>query len=189
MAPAALIALLTPVVVGLSWRQGREASSLAEGLAFLPVYLPAAGLLVVSLWLDPGQRGLITRFLACAALALPAACILAAQAARATAEHLGSSFVRTQRACGWHEHRIRLWLLKNLLYRLLPTLEKAWAAMFVALVFVETLFGLSGVGTLAARAIRRSDVPMTLAVVLTAAAGVVALRALATILVPTERRA
>ena len=75
--------------------------------------------------------------------------------------------------------RLRVRLLRSLFVELLPTLEKIVSGLLVSLIFVEPVLGLDGFGTLAIRAIRRSDPDMVLALVLVVAIVVNSARILA----------
>lgn len=115
-------------------------------------------------------------------LAVPAAALASAQTAAVTSRNLGLPFAVTLRAVGASQTRQRTRLLRNLILELAPSFEKLGAGLFAALLFVEPIFGLGGLGALMLRAIRRTDVDTILALVLTLALVINLLRILATMI-------
>ena len=134
-------------------------------VAFLPPFVvPFVGLGAVLLldWAGTGASDLV----AILCLGLPAGALAAAQTAGITRRNLEAPFAITQRSIGMSPTRQRVRLLANLLLELSPTLEKLVVGLVTALLFVEPIFGQSGLGSLMLRAIRRSDADMILALVL-----------------------
>ena len=102
-------------------------------------------------------------------IALPGAALAASQAAEITQRNLISPFAANLRALGASQLQQRLVLLHNLAMELAPTLEKLAIGLLTAALFAEPTFGLTGIGTVLLRAIRRNDVALLLGIVLTSA--------------------
>ena len=117
------------------------------------------------------------------ALSTGGGALLAAQTARITQRNLASDFARSIRAAGATRWQLRMRLIHNLVTEIGPTFEKMVVGLAAALFFVEPILNLGGFGTLAARAVRRSDTDLLLGVTLVVACMV----ALARVLVATTR--
>lgn len=82
-------------------------------------------------------------------------------------KQLGSKqFAIRYLAFGFSEYERRTKLMKNLFDELLPTLEKLLTAMLTQVILTESIFGMEGIGSLAVRAVKRSDPNLILGVVL-----------------------
>jgi ABC-type dipeptide/oligopeptide/nickel transport system permease component len=81
-------------------------------------------------------------------------------------DHLARPHAALQRATGAKPLELRRILLHNVLVELAPSLEKAMAWLLANLMFTEVVLGLPGIGSMAVRALRRSDPYLILATVL-----------------------
>ena len=161
-----LIVLVCVATALFARGSGGKLERVASLIAFLPPYLmPFLGLLLL-LSLRPvlgvelsEASALIVAVLAIAAT--PAA-LIAAQTSNITRRNLGSDFARTLAAAGAGPLRVRLWLLHNIVAELAPSLEKMFTWMVATLLFAEPILGLGGFGTMAVRAVRRSDADLLL---------------------------
>ena len=152
----------------------RDTRSLQGGLgsflSFLPPYVPpfvALGLVSVltfSFATPVGPAG--TEILLALTLAMPAASLAVTQASLVMARLLQTDHARTVLSLGATDLQVRFMLAANLAYEMMPSLQKLAVALFGVLLFVEPIFGLQGVGTVAMRAVRRSDTDLLLGVVL-----------------------
>lgn len=134
---------------------------------FLPSY--AVSFLVFTLLLKSNigfYFGPMTLWLACAvAISLPPSALVASQAFVITNKNLSSQHSVNLLSLGVPKARVRNLLYRNLVYEITPTLEKIMTGIITGLMFAEMVFGLPGIGALAIRAIRRSDVDLLLGVV------------------------
>ena len=150
--------------------------------AFLPPFVaPFVGVGLL-LWTRGSQRAFddnLWWWACCLATAAPGAALAASQAAQVTLQNLGAPFARTHRAFGASPLRLRVTLVHNLTVELIPTLEKLAVGLLSAALFAEPVLGLSGLGTLTVRAIRRTDMAVLLGIVLVSATTVSLCRALA----------
>lgn len=162
--------------------------ALGEFIAFLPAYvapfLGLAVLLAVQLSTGTPFPGVAFEFVAVLALSTSGAALLAAQTARITQRNLSSQFAASIRAAGATYWQLRCRLLHNLISEISPTFEKVVVGLMAAMLFTETILGLSGFGTLAIRAVRRSDIDLLLGVTLIVAS-VVALSRILTWIIRT----
>jgi len=154
-------------------------SNVATALAFLPPYLAP----FLSLWLYVAVLPFLPTFsrqaeeiLIVLGLAIPAAVFLTAQVASITIRNLDRPFVQNIRSLGAGELAIRHRLLHHVVFEVSPSLEKILVGLFTAIIFAESLFGASGIGSLTARAIRRTDIDLMLSVILMSAIVVGVLR-------------
>jgi len=166
VAAAGLVVVATIIAVGHAPRPALPGlARLAGILVFLPPFLfPFAGL-VLLLAVDGFDSGL-QPVVVLLSLALPPSAMVAAQTAAIMTRHLNSAFAINLRARGASRRRQRWLLLPAVGLELLGTLEKLIVGLFTALLFVEPLLGETGFGALMLRAIRRSDLELTLALVL-----------------------
>lgn len=155
----------------------REKTSLMQSvcdfIAFLPPYVaPFLGLAaVLGIQFSTGIpfAGAAFELVAVLSLTAGAGALLAAQTVRITQRNLRSDFARSIKAAGATAMQLRLRLLHNLVVEIAPTFEKMVIGVVAALCFTETILGLGGFGTLAVRAVRRSDVDLVLGVTLAVA--------------------
>lgn len=155
----------------------RERTSLLQSagdfLAFLPPYVaPFLGLaLVLQMQFSTGSPfpGAGLEVIAIVSLSVGSGALLAAQTARITQRNLKSDFATSVKAAGASLLQVRRRLLHNLVVEIAPTFEKMVVSLMVALIFTETILGLGGFGTLAVRAVRRSDIDLVLGVTLVVA--------------------
>ena len=81
-------------------------------------------------------------------------------------ETLGADYVTTARAKGASEWRvIRHHVLRNAALPLITMLGMDLGLAFGGAVFIETVFGLPGIGSLAVRSLRRQDLPVLIAII------------------------
>lgn len=157
------------------WVKERTAllQDVADFVAFLPPFvapfLGVAGLLAIEFAIGLPVPRPAYEIVAVVALSAGGGALLVAQTARITQRNLLSEFVRSIRAAGANEFQTRLRILHNLIAEISPTFEKLAVGLVATLFFAEPILGLSGFGTLAARAVRRSDVDLLLGVTLTVA--------------------
>jgi len=152
----------------------------ASFLAFLPPYvMPFLGVLVVlsvqaafGVVITDGLSLLIT----VTAIAIVPGALIVAQTASITRRNLESDFARTLIAVGAPALYQRVRLLHNVAAEITPSLEKMFTGMMAALLFAEPILGLSGFGTAAVRAVRRSDPDLLLGVTLVLAGSVAVFR-------------
>lgn len=137
-------------------------------LAFLPPFA-APFLALPVLLMAASAHTMIGTMASSICIALPAMAILCSQTAEVTQRNLSAPFAVNIRSTGASNARLRVRLLRSLFVELLPTMEKIVSGLLVSLIFVEPVLGLDGFGTLAIRAIRRSDPDMVLALVLVVA--------------------
>lgn len=150
--------------VGYQGTPGGRGELLANYLNFLPPYVTISLLVILSVLLGSILGG--ATFVAALALTAPPLALLSAQIYRITEANLRSDHVRLHVALGASRESVRKRLLKNLIYELLPSLHNAVLALFAALLFVEVLVGIGGLGSLTARAIKRVDVDLSLGLVI-----------------------
>jgi ABC-type dipeptide/oligopeptide/nickel transport system permease component len=121
-------------------------------------------LMVTNARLNPNA---ILPWLACAlSVAIPASAMLASQAYIITKKNLTSQYAINFLSLGVTPRRLRRLLYSNLIYEITPTFEKVMTGIMTGLMFSEMIFGLPGIGTLAIRAIRRSDIELLLGIVI-----------------------
>ncbi len=155
----------------------------ASFLAFLPPYImPFLGILaVLSIQTVFGELAsdALSLMVAVAAIAIVPGALAVAQTASITRRNLESDFARTLIAIGASTFFQRIRLLHNVAAEITPSLEKMFTGMVAALLFAEPIMGLSGFGTTAVRAVRRSDPDLLLGVTLALAIFVAAFRLVA----------
>lgn len=137
-------------------------------LAFFPPFIApflALWLVVALAGSTPSAAFFLEPWLCGFAVALPAAAFAAAQAAAITGRNLSMPFAVTIRAVGATPLRLRMRLLHHLILEIAPTLEKLAIGLMTALLFAESAFGVSGLGSLTLRAIRRADLDLILTIV------------------------
>lgn len=177
LAASAISALLPTRVV----EQERE--GIATFLAFLPPYvLPFAGMVVLlsltfSFGISTGDT--LANSIAVVALATPPAALIFAQTRSISCRNLNNDFARTLLAVGATPLYQRYRLIHNVIAEIAPSLEKVFIGLISVLLFVEPIFGLSGFGTTAIRAIKRSDANLLLGITLVLALAVGIFRLLA----------
>jgi ABC-type dipeptide/oligopeptide/nickel transport system permease component len=143
---------------------------LASFVAFLPPYLiPFLALLcLLTLQSSIGGRAAeaLTPVAAIVAIAVVPAALNIAQTASIIRRTLRTDFARTLVAVGASPRYQRARLLNNVVAEIVPSLEKMLTSMTAALLFAEPVLGLSGFGTTAVRAVRRSDPDLLMGVTL-----------------------
>lgn len=158
-----MTALFAPVRSGVLDRA-------ASFLAFLPPYImPFLGVLIVlSIQTAFGTvaSDALTLSVTVAAIAIVPGALAVAQTVNITRRNLESDFARTLTAIGARTLYRRVRLLHNVAAEITPSLEKMFTGMVAALLFAEPILGLSGFGTTAVRAVRRSDPDLLLGVTL-----------------------
>ncbi len=146
----------------------RPIARIGAFLAFFPPFIApflALWVMVALARSTPSAAFFLEPWLCGLAVALPAAAFAAAQAAAITERNLLMPFAVTIRAVGATPLRLRMRLLHHLILEIAPTLEKLAIGLMTALLFAESAFGLSGLGSLTLRAIRRADLDLILAIV------------------------
>lgn len=136
-------------------------------LLFFPVYgipfLVFVFLLLFNADLDPISPLL---WLACTvAISVSPSAMLAAQSFSIMQSHLNSRHAMASLALGIPIRRLRWLLMRNVIFEVSPTFEKIMTGTVTGLMFSEMVLGLPGLGVLAIRAIRRSDVELLLGIV------------------------
>ena len=178
-----LIAIACILTALLAHEQGGMRDRLGSLIAFLPPYLAPFFALLFLLAVRPalgaGFAAALTPVVTVLAIAATPAALIAAQTANITRRNLRSDFARTLAAAGATPLYLRLRLLHNVAAEIAPSLEKMFTWMVAILLFAEPILGLSGFGTTAVRAVRRSDPDLLLGVTLVIAATVALLRLLA----------
>lgn len=99
------------------------------------------------------------------AIVVTPAAMLALQANAVMRRELKAPHSSVMRVNGVSAQRLRLLLFTNIAVELTPSIEKVVASTLVGLMFSELVLGLPGVGALAVRAVRRSDVELLAAIV------------------------
>lgn len=188
-ASLALLVGICAVTALLVREKGMGVKRVGDFIAFLPPYVaPFLGLAVV-LGVQFSSGVALSRavyeIVGVFALSMGGGALLAAQTARITQRNLASDFARSIKAAGATRWQLRMRLIHNLVTEIGPTFEKMVVGLAAALFFVEPILNLGGFGTLAARAVRRSDTDLLLGVTLVVACIV----AIARILVATTRLA
>jgi len=161
LALSMLLALLTAAIFALSPRARAVVPSM-QFFVFLPPFLFAFlagssqlfGNVIAPIWLT------------IAASAALACCLFAVQAHAAMAQELALPHAEVMRMFCATERDLRLKLLPGVLVKLAPSLETGVSLTLASLLFAEPILGQAGIGTLAARAVRRSDVDLLLGAVL-----------------------
>ena len=185
--PIVVVALLASILVCvcvafLPLTHIQAATITGEVIAFLPPFVGPSIALVTSIFLTTFLSGAVLVgadwLLLAAGIALPCIAVAAAQASRITAKNLQQPFTIMMRACGLPELRIRVLLLRNLAVEIAPSLEQIAVVLITSLLLAEVIFGTSGLGSLTARAIRRSDMQLLLALTLVYSCGIAAIRML-----------
>ncbi len=165
---AAAIALIALGLGAVAFASGPTLDRLAA-VSRLVAFLPPFVAPFVALGILIAFAGGLTRLgeaSAIACIAIPPAALLTAQAAAITRRNLNQPFAVTIRAMGASSARLRIRLTNALAMELAPTLEKVLAGLLTALLFVEPVLGLNGLGTVTMRGIARSDPDLILALVL-----------------------
>lgn len=138
-------------------------------LVFFPPYgvpfILLAGLLVSGIVVS--QESPIVWLAGVVAIAAGPAAMLTVQAGAVMKRHLASAHAAFLLANGVQPRRLRFLILANVGVELTPTFEKVVAGALTSLMFSELVLGLPGVGNLAVRAVRRSDLELLSGVVLT----------------------
>lgn len=153
-----------------SEKNGGKQTITASLIAFLPPYvMPFIGL-VTLLSLTFSQNITLGAtaypFTATLMLAIPSGALIYSQAQAITRRCLQSDFAITLLAMGADPWYQKSRLLHNVIAEIIPSLEKVFVGLVAVLLFVEPIFGLSGFGTTAIRAIKRSDSELLLGVTL-----------------------
>ena len=170
----------TVLLVAFARRVPRLAFSV---VSFLPPYVIASLALLVVLAASVATPGNpLLELMAALAIAVSPAALLAEQTAGITARNLASDFKRTMAAAGASNGFIRRKLLANLAAELTPSLDKALVALLASLMFAEPILGLSGVGTMTVRAVRRADPELLIGVTFFFATCVATTRVLAVLI-------
>jgi len=145
----------------------------SDFIAFLPPFvapfLGLAAILGIEISTGAALPDAVYEIIAVMALSLGGGALLVSQAARITQRNLRSEFVRSIRAAGAGYWQTRIRILHNLTAEISPTFEKLVVGLAASLFFVEPILGLGGFGTLAARAVRRSDIDLLLGITLVVA--------------------
>lgn len=153
-----------------SGNNGKKQKTIASFIAFLPPYvMPFIGLVtLLSLTFSYNVRLGATAYplMATCMLAIPSGALIYSQAQSITLRCLQSDFARTLLAVGAGPCYQRSRILHNVVAEIIPSLEKVFVGLVAVLLFVEPIFGLSGFGTTAIRAIKRSDSELLLGVTL-----------------------
>jgi len=145
-------------------------SKLIDFGIFMPsFFLP---LLIYSIFISVGVfgfksdiRGLL--WVGCVfSMAFPPVLMVYSQSTQVMKKLLNLSFVQRYRSIGFSEKKLHWKLLRNLTDEIAPTFEKLITAMLTQIILAETIFGLSGIGSLTVRAVRRSDLNLLLGIVL-----------------------
>lgn len=158
----------------------RYVERVAPFLAFLPPYvLPFIGLVALltatfSIGIPAGE--IASQLVAIVALGAAPAALMFTQARAVAQRTWMSDFARTLLAVGATPIYQRWRLVHNVLAEIAPSLEKVLTALVAVLLFVEPIFGMSGFGTTAVRAIKRSDIDLILAITFVMAVGVAVCR-------------
>jgi ABC-type dipeptide/oligopeptide/nickel transport system permease component len=156
--------------------KGGVSEAVASFLAFLPPYVhPFLGLVFVlttTLWFGLGVGQTLVHVVSVVALSMAPAAMVFTQALGISRRNLQSDFARTLLAVGATPLYQRSRLLHNLAAEIVPSLEKVLTNLVAVLLFVEPILGLGGFGTMAVRAVKRSDADLLLAVTLTLAIAV-----------------
>lgn len=159
---SALSAALLPI------RSLTRVERLAPFLAFLPPYLlpflGAVALLSATFFGAYQVHDAVKEGVAVLALALAPAALAFVQVRNITRRNLASDFARILLASGATPFYQRWRLVNNAVVEISPTLEKIFTTLVAILLFLEPIFGTSGFGTTAVRAIKRSDVDLILGV-------------------------
>jgi ABC-type dipeptide/oligopeptide/nickel transport system permease component len=100
-----------------------------------------------------------------ACTALPS-CLLATQAHSAMRQELAAPYADTLRVYCATDIALRLKMMPSVLVKLTPSLETALSLTLASMLFAEPILGQAGIGTLTARAVRRSDLDLLLGAVL-----------------------
>lgn len=166
MAGMLCLAVILPIkIVHLS----RLNSGVLPFFSFLPAYvLPLValgGLATLTFIFGLHPAPMLNEFVLCLVLLIPSSSLALAQAGSVMKKLLTTDFVRTMHALGVAPQALRQFLLFNLMYELLPSIQKLTVALLGVLLFVEPMFGVPGLGTTAMRAIRRSDLDLLLGLV------------------------
>lgn len=163
--PILLVSLLCAALLGLVfalWPRANLFAPPAYFLVFLPPFLFAFLSGGVPLFSDTLPMPILT-ILACAALPC---CLLATQAHSAMKQELAAPYADTLRMYCATDFALRLKMLPGVLVKLTPSLETAVSLVLSSMLFAEPISGQAGLGTLTARAVRRSDLDLLLGAVL-----------------------
>jgi peptide/nickel transport system permease protein len=183
---AAVLSLVIAIPAGIaaSVRRGRPTASIVQAGALVGQSVPSFVLgivliLVFAVWLHLLPS---IGFAGASSLILPAFTLAAFLAARQTrlvatymTEELSSNYVRTARAHGFGEARIRyLHALRNALIPIVAVFGLDVAEFFAGAIVTETVFAWPGVGQLIVQAVTTRDYPVLEAAVFVIAVIVVA---------------
>lgn len=113
------------------------------------------------------------------AIGIGPSALVGAQTVGIMRRNMQADYARTLVAVGATPLYQRTRLLHNVTAEMIPSLEKVLTSMIAALLFAEPVLGLSGFGTLAMRAIRRSDTDLLLGATLVIALAVGLMRLIA----------
>lgn len=179
--PRVLWGLLAVIVVCLGTAlyapaRGTKLDHVASFVSFLPPYImPFLGLLCLLIsesLFGSSVSDTISLGISVVAIAAVPASLIAVQTSSISRRNLQSDFARTLLAVGATALYQRTRLLHNVIAEIIPSLEKTLTGMLAALLFAEPVLGLSGFGTTAIRAIKRSDPDLLLGVTLILAVSV-----------------
>jgi ABC-type dipeptide/oligopeptide/nickel transport system permease component len=177
------------IVANFSDSEHRGLLSFLSYLLFIPPYgvpfLLFAVLLISGARFDAGTA--VSRIVCTLSTAIPSTALLASQTHAIMRKNLMSQHAVSLLSFGVSKHRVRFLLYRNLIYEITPTFEKVITGVMTGLMFSEMVFGLSGIGALAIRAIRRSDIELLLGVVVVFATLICIARLLSTIVLSFYR--
>lgn len=158
------------LAAGLHPFKQREAAERALSfLTFLPPYVaPFMGLAVVLLVQPAFDAGsLFLEGVLILAITVTPGALVAVQASAIMRRNLATDYARTLLAVGATGAQQRRQLLHNVTAEIIPSMEKFYIGLVTALLFAEPVLGLSGFGTTAVRAVKRSDPDLLLGLTLT----------------------
>ena len=164
-----IVVLSSLIAIFFTGRNGAELPKLFFGyISFLPVFLPVFLIFSIFLKWHPNVVGASAFSVLAAAISLSLipSSLIALQSHLVTLKILDEPFANTIRAIGASEVRCKLFLFKNIALEIVPTLEKVVTSLVGAILLVEPILGINGMGTSAIRAMQRNDVELTLAYVL-----------------------
>lgn len=158
------------LMAGLHPFKQRGSSELALSfLTFLPPYVaPFMGLAVVLLVQQAfDTQSVFSEGVLVLAIAVTPGALVAVQASAIMRRNLAADYARTLLAVGATVAQQRRQLLHNVAAEIIPSMEKFYIGLVTALLFAEPVLGLSGFGTTAVRAVKRSDPDLLLGLTLT----------------------
>lgn len=170
----AFLFIILSVIITCLYDFGYTKKRILEKSIFFGIFVPSfflpllffSVLMVFNILPFNASGNVIYWIVATFAIMLSPMFIVIMQSKKIMMQLLSKQFAIRYLALGFSVFERRMKLMINLFDELMPTLEKLLTAMLTQVILTESIFGLEGIGSLAVRAVRRSDPNLILGVVL-----------------------